>query len=142
MESREPGSEALVISSLGEVERLRSSLAWLWKLQGPIELRIPDLVQRERMEARLNELAGVCGCAEGSVAGGIALIAVVVLWIQREIAFSYRSVFTAAAVVIGASLLAKLVRVVAARVRLRQLLGGLLHTSPGSIPPYHEESMR
>ena len=59
MGSRELGSEALVISSLGDVEHLRSSPAQLWKLHGPIELRIPDLAQpeRERLESRLNELA-------------------------------------------------------------------------------------
>jgi hypothetical protein len=143
MGSRELGSETLVISSLRDVERLRSSPARLWKLHGLIELRIPDLVQpeRERLESRLNELAGVCGCAEGSVAGAIALIAIVVFWIQREIAFSCQSVFTAGVTVIGASLLAKLVRVITARIRLRQVLGDLLRTSPRNIQRHQGGAM-
>lgn len=143
MRSRKQGSEALVISSLGDVERLRSSPARLWTFHGPIELRIPDLAQpaRERLESRLNELAGVCGCAEGSVAGAIVLIAIVVFWIQREIAFSYRSAITAGVTVIGASLLVKLMSVITARVRLRRVLGDLLRISPGGIQPHQRGVM-
>lgn len=142
MGTRELESKALVISSLGDVEHLRSSSSRLWKLHGPIKLHIPDLAQpeRERLESRLNELAGVCGCAEGSFAGSLALIAVVVFWIQREIAFSWQSVFTAGVTVIGASLLTKFVGVITARLRLRRVLGDLLRTSPRNIQPDHRES--
>jgi hypothetical protein len=143
MGSRELGSEAQVISSLGDVEHLRSSPARLLKLHGPIELHIPDLAEdeRQRLESRLNELADVCGCAEGSVAGAIVLIGIVVVWIQREIAFSWQLAFTASVTVIGASLLAKAVRVITARLRLRQVLGGLL-PSPGSIQRQQRGAMR
>lgn len=137
MPSREPESETLLISSLGDVERLRSSPTRLWMLHGPIELRIPDLAQppRERFESRLNELADVCGCAQGAVAGAIALIAIVVFWIASEIPFSWPSVFAAGMTVIGGSILAKLASVIMARVRLRQVLGDLLRTSPEDVRP-------
>lgn len=136
MGSHERRSEGLVVSSVEDVERLRSSPARLWRLHGPIELLIPDVAEseRERLESRLNELASVCGCAEGSAAGAIALIAVVVFWIQGDITFSYPSTVTAGVTVIGASLLAKLMRVISARVLLYQVLGELLRTLPQQSP--------
>jgi len=126
--SLEPASAGVVLSSLADVERLHAAPARLWSLPGPFVLRLPQVPfsERERLEARLNELAGVCGCAEGSVAGGVALIAVVVVWGLRHLSFTFPSVFRATALVIGASLLAKLVRVMTARAQLRRLLGALL----------------
>lgn len=142
MGSHEQGSEALVIASIEDVARLRSP-ARLWNLHGSIELQIPGLAQpeREQLESRLNELSGVCGCAEGSAAGAIALIAIAYFWIQREIAFSYQSIFAAGAIVIGASLLAKLVRVIAARVLLRQMLGELVCTLTRDSPAHQRGAM-
>ena len=144
MGSRESGAEYLVISSFEDVERLQSSPVRLWKLDDPIELRIPDIEQseRERLESRLNELAGVCGCAEGSIAGAIALIAIAVFWVQRGIAFSFQSILAAGAMVIGIALAAKFVRVLVARVLLHRALGGLLRALPRKSPAHQREAMR
>jgi hypothetical protein len=140
MPSRERGFETLLISSLGDVERLRSSPTRLWMLHGPVELRIPHLAQpaRERFESRLNELAGICGCAEGAVGGAAVLIAIAVFWFAREPAFSWQSVLVAGMTVIGSALLAKLVIVIIARVRLRHALGNLLRTASGDVRPDHQ----
>lgn len=134
--SREPGAEEMVISSIGDVERIHSSPVRLWNLHGPIALCIPDLLQseRERFESRLNQLTGVCGCAEASVMGAITLLAITAFWIQRAIPFSYQSILTAGVTVIAAALLAKLLRVVTARILLRQMLGDLLRTLPHKSP--------
>lgn len=128
MKRRGPGSEALLISTAEDVIRLRSSPARLWAINGPIALRLPGLApaEQDRVESRLNELAAVCGCAEGSAAGAIALVAVAVVWLVRDAGFSLASLATAAGVVIGVAVLAKLLRVTLARVQLRRLLDALL----------------
>jgi hypothetical protein len=132
-------STTLVIASVQDVEHLHSS-PWLWGSVGRVELHLTGLErgEREHFETRLNELASVCGCAEGAATGGVVLIAIVFIWIQREIAFSFVSIATAAALVIGAVLLAKFMRVIVARLELRAVLGSLLRSMPGIMREQNE----
>jgi hypothetical protein len=137
MQPPEPESGTLVLSSLEDVERLRASPTRLRKLDGRLEIRIPGLApsDRLRLESRLNDLAGVCGCAEGSAAGAIALTIVVIVWIQRDITFAVQSVLTTGAFVIGASLLVKYTRVLAARIQIRRVLDSLLRVVSARVQP-------
>lgn len=118
---------ATSLSSPDEVDRLRASPARLWAVRGPVELRLDDLpdVERQRAQTRLTELAQVCGCAEGAAAGAVALLVTAGVWIARGTGLSVTSLAAAGAWVVGAALLAKLLRVVVARVRMRQVLDEL-----------------
>ena len=128
MDARGSKPRSHVLASRQDIEHLRSPHRLLWKLGGRIELRVPEIPagDRDRIESRLNELAGICGCAEASGVGAIAMIAVGVWWVRHDVAFSVRSVTGALAIVIGTMLLTKLVRVLIARWQLRINLGHLL----------------
>ena len=141
MRSRELESGTLVLSSLEDVERLRVSPTRLRKLDGRLEVRLPGLAppDRVRLESRLNDLAGVCGCAEGSAAGAIALTIVVIVWIQRDTTFTIQSVLTMGAFVVGASLLVKYARVLAARVQIHRVLDSLLRAASARVQPDQRE---
>lgn len=129
-----PGKQ--VLASLEDIERLRSSRLRLWSLDGSIELRIPDISRddRQRLESRLNHLAGVCGCAESSIVGAIALAAIITWWMWHQIAFSFRSVAVAFAILIGTMLLTKFLRVFIARMQLHHALGQVLLLKRGVMP--------
>lgn len=141
MEPRSPRRETLLLASLADVESLRSSPEWLWRLNRPIDLRLEHISQpvREQYEYRLNEFAEACGCAQGSAAGAIAVIIVIVAWIYRGYTFSFRLVFISLVTIIFASLVGKLVGVVIARIRLRHTLTKLLRTGPEKLTSTEEQ---
>jgi hypothetical protein len=141
MESRSSRREALVLSSLADIESLRSSPERLWRLNRPIELRLQHIPQPERkqLEYRLNELSETCGCAQGSAAGAISIIIVIFAWIQRGYTLTFRLVFISLATVIFVSLVGKLVSVISARIRLHHTLTKLLRTAPKKLTSTEEQ---
>ncbi len=141
MESRSSRREALVLSSLADIESLRSSPERLWRLNRPIELRLQHIPQpeREQLEYRLNELSEACGCAQGSAAGVIGIIIVIFAWIQRGYTLTFRLVFISLATVIFASLVGKLVGVISARIRLHHTLAKLMRTAPKKLTSTEEQ---
>jgi hypothetical protein len=144
MSSRDPGSAPLVVSTAVEIDRLRTSPQRLWAARGPFELRLPGLTpaHREEAEARLDELARVCGCAEGAAAGALTLAGVVAVWLVRGVEPSGGAFAASAGVVIGAALAAKVVRVTFARVAMRRILGALLPAAaPHPVPPGHSGAL-
>lgn len=101
-------------------------------------MRIPGfaLEDRAQVESRLTALADVCGCAEGAAAGALALVAVIVVWVQRGGATTSRGIVAAVLTIVSVSLIAKIVRVCVARCQLWRALGDLLHVSPERLPPF------
>jgi hypothetical protein len=122
-----------VLASIDDIERLRSSMLRLLHLEERIELQIPGLDPRlrEHHQARLNELAGICGCAESSGVGALALICMIVWWIRNDVAINFGSIAAALATLIGVMLTAKFLRVLVARLQLRAALGRILSQQGG-----------
>src|SRR5215204_5436183 len=124
MDAGQGAGRTTVLSSQEDVNLLLRSSFGTWRLKGPVELRLldrsPDL--RRRFEARLDYLASVCGCAEGSIAGALALLILVVTWVGSGEGFSWTRAFTTLAIVIFTSLAGKLARLAIASVQIRNLL--------------------
>ena len=90
---------------------------------------------RERREYQLNVLASACGCAAGSVAGASALLAVAVFYVHYDVGFSPRTIVAAVGIVIAIAVLAKIMHVVSARMRLYVALGRLRDKSFLDVQP-------
>ena len=113
-----------VLAAEADIEGLLASPFGQWLLKSPIKLellsRTPD-VQRS-FETRVNYLASVCGCAEGSITGATTLIILVTRWVRSGDGLNLSRGLSTLAFVICAALIAKALRVTIARIQLRSLL--------------------
>ena len=136
METGPHPNPSQALASAKDIERLLASPLAIWRLEAPVQLAFlqptPDL--RLRLEARLNSLASVCGCAEASLAGAVALLFLVVTWVQSGERLGWTSGLTILGAVIATSLIAKTVRVAAARLQMRRLLREISDNAPIILP--------
>lgn len=136
MRSRQAKQDFPVLSSAGDISRLRASPRRLWALRStPIAIKVPELdaAIRAAWEARLNALGNVCGCTEAAVVGAIATILAIVGWLRLDLVFTATAVLMTVFGVIGIALLAKFARLLLAQFQLRRALAALLRDISNSI---------
>jgi hypothetical protein len=143
MDAGRGGGRATVLSSHEELDLLLRSVFGAWRLKGPVELRLLDHTPalRRRSEARLDHLASVCGCAEGSIAGALAAFILVLTWTASGEGFSWTRAFTTLAIVICASLAGKLARLAIASVQMRNLLREIANDASPVLPVRKSEAL-
>ncbi|HEU0284733.1 MAG TPA: hypothetical protein VFR52_06285 [Sphingomicrobium sp.] len=143
MGARRRADRATVLSSHEDVDLLLRSPFATWRLKGPVHLRLLDRTPhlRRRFEARLDYLASVCGCAEGSIAGFLALLFLVVTWIGSGEGFSWTRAFTTLAIVICTSLAGKAARLAIARLQIRNLLREIANDARAAFPERKSEAL-
>ena len=143
MDAGRRADRATVLSSHEDVDLLLRSRFGPWRLKSPVELRLldrnPDL--RRRFETRLDYLASVCGCAEGSIAGALALLILVVTWVESGEGFSFTRALTTLAIVICTSLAGKLARLAIASVQIRGLLREIANDARAALPVRKSEAL-
>lgn len=117
----------LVLTSRQDVERLRARPRRLWTASDGISITAPlPAASRLKAEARLNALREVCGCTEGSLAGGTAAILAAASWMWLGVAPGIQGLALTLAAIVAVSIAAKFLRLAVARRQARRELGTLL----------------